>query len=293
MKIIAATALALCLMIAGCSAVPIYAPAPATEPPITAPMPTTPAPAPTPEPDLTPIPTPTPFMHDRAVNCLFIGDSIIGAGAITQTLLDMQESDNPGITLLGTRGEGMNRHEGRGRWRTRDYVSAKEYKDYTNAFYNPAIKKFDFSYYMEQQGYGGVDYVFINLGINDTILCRSDKSINAEIPDILSRLDKMITSIHKYSTDIKIGIFITTPPTSNVERFNEIYKGVLTHARYSRTNKLWIDALFKKYSGHEANNIYLVPVNLYIDPAEIKDVHPTPEGYRQMAAAVWTWLKVH
>jgi lysophospholipase L1-like esterase len=138
-----------------------------------------------------------------------------------------------------------------------------------------------------------VDYVFINLGINDTIAFESDKAINSESPAILKRFDAMIASIRKFDMNIRIGIFITTPATSNVERFNEIYKGAYTHARYSRTNKLWIDALFKKYSGREMDNVFLIPVNLYIDPAEIIDVHPTPEGYRQMGAAVWNWLKLH
>ena len=55
--------------------------------------------------------------------CL-IGDSWIQAGIISQRLLDIAETDVTKIQLIGTRGTGVNRHEGRGGWTVADYASS-------------------------------------------------------------------------------------------------------------------------------------------------------------------------
>jgi lysophospholipase L1-like esterase len=55
---------------------------------------------------------------------LFIGDSLVGAGVITQTLLDISGADVMGISLRGTRGTAPNVHEGRGGWSISDYSTA-------------------------------------------------------------------------------------------------------------------------------------------------------------------------
>lgn len=55
---------------------------------------------------------------------LFVGDSLVAAGVITQTLLDIAGTDVMGLTLLGTRGSGANKHEGRGGWTMLNYTNA-------------------------------------------------------------------------------------------------------------------------------------------------------------------------
>ena len=54
---------------------------------------------------------------------LVIGDSLINAGYITQTLLDLATPDPMDLTLLGTRGSGLNKHEGRGGYVINDYAT--------------------------------------------------------------------------------------------------------------------------------------------------------------------------
>lgn len=57
--------------------------------------------------------------------CLFIGDSLMAAGTITQTLLDIVAAgDVMPVTLVGTRGTGANKHEGRGGWTVANYTTA-------------------------------------------------------------------------------------------------------------------------------------------------------------------------
>jgi lysophospholipase L1-like esterase len=55
---------------------------------------------------------------------LVVGDSLINAGIITQTLIDVAAADVMGVTLLGTRGTAPNQHEGRGGWTVNDYATA-------------------------------------------------------------------------------------------------------------------------------------------------------------------------
>ena len=64
---------------------------------------------------------------------MVIGDSLVNAGVITQTLLDIAASgDGMGVTLLGTQGTAPNKHEGRGGWTVNNYTTAgPTYYDFT------------------------------------------------------------------------------------------------------------------------------------------------------------------
>jgi lysophospholipase L1-like esterase len=55
---------------------------------------------------------------------IIIGDSLVSAGITTQTLLDIAATDVMGITLQGTRGSALNKHEGRGGWTVDNYTTA-------------------------------------------------------------------------------------------------------------------------------------------------------------------------
>ncbi len=52
---------------------------------------------------------------------MVVGDSLVAANIITQTLIDVAAGDSMGVTLLGTRGTAPNVHEGRGGWTINDY----------------------------------------------------------------------------------------------------------------------------------------------------------------------------
>lgn len=67
---------------------------------------------------------PSPSAKSGAINILAIGDSLLAAGDITQQLLDMSVSDVMKVNLIGTRGTGLNKHEGRGGWTINDYTTA-------------------------------------------------------------------------------------------------------------------------------------------------------------------------
>ena len=59
----------------------------------------------------------------QTVKALVIGDSLVNAGVITQRLLDIAVDDVMKVQLIGTRGTGLNKHEGRGGWKIADYAT--------------------------------------------------------------------------------------------------------------------------------------------------------------------------
>ncbi|HCM32282.1 MAG TPA: hypothetical protein DIC32_13260 [Acinetobacter radioresistens] len=60
----------------------------------------------------------------QTVKVQVIGDSLVNSGSITQGLLNIANNDATKIELVGTRGTGLNKHEGRGGWKISDYTSA-------------------------------------------------------------------------------------------------------------------------------------------------------------------------
>lgn len=91
-------------------------------------------------------------------NVLVIGDSYVNAGTITQRLLDISATDVLKTTLIGTRGTGTNKHEGRGGWRVSDYatVGRNDYKFTVSGVttapaINSTVYSFDGRSYMVQE----------------------------------------------------------------------------------------------------------------------------------------------
>lgn len=90
----------------------------------------------------------------QTVKALVIGDSLVNAGFITQRLLDIAVNDAMKVQLIGTRGTGLNKHEGRGGWTIANYASAGQsnYKfTVSGVVTTPAINSANYEF-------GGVTY---------------------------------------------------------------------------------------------------------------------------------------
>jgi lysophospholipase L1-like esterase len=246
---------------------------------------------------------------------LIIGDSTTANGICTQKLLDnFGASEVMDITMLGTKGTAPNLNEGVSGWTANDFYATAGRGGVTNPFWNPSAEAFDFSYYMAQQSYTGVDYVIINLGINDIFSYTDDTTLQAKINTMLTQYQGMIDSIHAYDEDIKIGLALTIPPAYEQNAFGKSNGCGQTRWRYKRNNFLWVKALIEIFSGQEENNIYLVPINTNLDtrhnmgleilPVNARNsdvmetsiianghVHPVESGYHQIADVYWYWLK--
>ena len=230
---------------------------------------------------------------------LFIGDSMTAAGVYASEIVNLFSRDVMNVELLGTRGSGSAKHEGRSGWRAYEYVNNASgvYGDIVaNAFFNSETSKFDFSYYMQQQGYTNVDYVFINLGTND--ISRD----NYNTPDeIVTYFDYMINSIKSYNPNIKIGIWLMPMPCQMENRQRTVKDKFL-----GLTKKL-----IEHYDNREDENLFLVPIYLNVDPLNdfntttiqisnrnpktmticTDNIHPSNYGYYKIADVLFAYIK--
>ncbi|GAA3409283.1 SGNH/GDSL hydrolase family protein [Paenibacillus hodogayensis] len=237
---------------------------------------------------------------DRRV--LFVGDSTTAAGIYTGELLRLFSADYSGVTLLGTKGSGRNAFEGRGGWRVIDYYEKED---------SPFVfeGKFDFSSYMAETGYEGVDDVCIHLGINDIFHASEENGMGELLGRAMPMLENMIADIRRFNAAVRIGIMLIIPPSRTQDSFGRSYGVLQSRRRYKRKWFLWNRELLHRFSGRDG--IDIIPLHVNIDtarnmPSELtagnarngrmelsqsNGVHPAPEGYRQMADVLYAWLK--
>ena len=238
---------------------------------------------------------------------LFIGDSRTSAGYYPYEIQNVLS--NGGITSLGTETttpwignvQKPINHEGRGAWSAKDYVATTSKNGYTNPFINPSTSKFDFSYYMKQQGYASVDVVFLNLGTNGMDSKNLDTSIQANI----DAMDEMITSIRKYNSNIPIIVELVTPPATQDGWTYANHGGSVWEMMFNifRNNEMVIEHYTNK-------NVYLAPTIFNLDrnndygsktmplssrnskevERQTNNLHPNDIGYYKMADVFWAIL---
>ena len=196
-------------------------------------------------------------------------------------------------------------HEGHGGWTAEDFCTLpNKSTGYVNAFYNPSSQAFDFSYYMSRTGFNGVDYVFINLGIND--IAKYDTPTEENINTILGYYQQMIDSIHAYDTNVKIFIGLCILP-AEYEYCEPSFKG----QRQKTTRLYFHKALLSKYENKETDGFVVVPLGFVVDtlrdfPTEQRAiserdstmidfctdiVHPKRQGYLKMADVIFAYIK--
>lgn len=214
----------------------------------------------------------------KTTKVLVIGDSTVTqSNAISQKLLDCFSASGGNLTLLGTKGTAPALHEGRAGWTTTKYCTTAS----DNPFYNNG---FDFSYYMTQQGYSGVDIVVIQLGINDifsmTFENYSDKTT-------LNNIESMVESILSYDGNIKIIVNLISPPNGNGTAFTDSYNTSQIEFVYLTNTIRLSKALIDYYN--ENNYVTISPNNCVLDvTTDINDgVHPNLTGYAKLGQAIY------
>ena len=234
-------------------------------------------------------------------NVMFIGDSLTDMGKYEQKLKDLFDNDVMSINMVGTRGTAPYKNEGRSGWRAYTYVNCANGSDdlstlsSTNPFYNTTSETFDFSYYMANNNINDPDYVFICLGTND--LARGNHDTEA---DIVSYYDTMINSILDYDSNIKVVLWL--PPVhgtlNNTNIINTNYNYVFKMKQY----------LIDNYDNRTAENIYLVPSDLFINTdtdfgtqtenicgetvTSVDDyIHPNNNGFDKIAYPLYYIIK--
>ena len=233
---------------------------------------------------------------------LFIGDSITQDARYVHEVYNLFRRENVSINLLGTRGNGYV-HEGREGWSAYNYCHDKTYLDMENAFYNENADEdsyFDFTYYMTNNHYEGVDDVFINLGIND---------VNGyDNSETLKCYANMITSIKEYDPEIKIFVGLCILPAEYS------YGTGNTANEQNKFNRLeLIKELIEIYDDSEDEGIFVVPYYICIDTENDWDkeeqplssrnndlvdyvtdeysTHPGQSGHNKLADMTYTYIR--
>lgn len=242
----------------------------------------------------------------ETLKVVVIGDSLVAAGDITQTLLDIAGGDVMGVELIGTKGSAPNLHEGRGGWTVARYTS----DDVDNPFWFSG--SFDFVQYLSANEFDAPDWVFINLGINDVFNRTSDAETVAATANIFNNLDTMIASFKAAGSDVRVGLMIPVPPARDQDAFGSSYGSGQTRWRFKRNILIYAREMIARYSGQEGERVYLVPTNTALDttnnvrrsaeaPVNSRSstqvrrmnngVHPAATGYQQMSDALWAFMK--
>ncbi|MCI8342693.1 MAG: hypothetical protein HFE62_05705 [Firmicutes bacterium] len=227
---------------------------------------------------------------ERDIKVMLLGDSLINEDKYPRFLGEMLGER---AKLVGTRGSGSFLHEGRGGWAIYDYCNSESKYGYTNPFLNNG--KFDFSYYMKNNGFENVDYVVVNLGINDlNLIGHNDSS------EILSYFDSVIKSIFEFDPDTKI--VINTP----IMLFDTNETVTAKNARLE-----FIEKLNEKYGSQANEGIFFSPSYIMLDPYmdfKLKEpvmndenqngsfvvtdtTHPADSGYKKIAESTYKVIK--
>ena len=235
---------------------------------------------------------------------LIIGDSTTANGEYTGEMLNLFNSDVMDITLLGTKGTGLNKHEGIAGWKISDF-----YTSVTSPFVFSG--SFNFAQYLSTNSLTTPYYVCIHLGINDVGNYTSDAATQAAMTTMVSQLEAMITNI--MATGVaRIGMMVTIPPSATQDAFGNNYGSGLNRNRMRRNILLWARKMIDTFGGRTGSGIYLIPINCNLDTVnnmsfgasapvnsrstinvirQNNGVHPATPGYYQMADTMFAFLK--
>lgn len=172
----------------------------------------------------------------------------------------------------------------------------------------------NFAQYLTNNAIALPNWVFVALGINDCFSETDDAACSALADAELLKLDALIASIKAADANVKLGLIIPSPPSAHQDAFGANYASGQTRWRFKRNILIWARQLIAKYAGQEASRIYLVPSNTALDTVnnmntaasapvnsrsavsvsrQNNGVHPADAGYRQIADALWAFLKYY
>lgn len=239
----------------------------------------------------------------KEISVLVIGDGTIESGYATKKMLDLATADGNKLTLLGTRtathiNDANNRYEGRSGWRASTYLRDIKNADNeaVNPFFNPEEKRFDFSYYMQQQEYSSVDVVCIQLGISDIFGAPTDEALYTAgyLQSYFGNMGIIIDSIHQFDPNIKIVWNLITPGSVEQEKFEIAYGKSQTADQYKKNTYMTNLEIIKNRS--DENNVYIASTNAPLDTVNDMQmggsggVHPADKGCQDIGTALYNMI---
>ena len=211
-------------------------------------------------------------------NMIMMGDSFVDGQDYLIPLKEMIAVNGGTLNTYGTRNGGTT--EGYAGAKAKQFCEANQFSSTeVNPFWYGC---FHFDLYMQNFGadYPTIDYVNINLGINDLVSC--SKGI---ADTTLGYITTIVNSIHDYNPNIKIIINTVSLPSS--------VDGRLNYAPRNNMKKVIIEyneKLIRKFE--EVTNVIVNNNCLQIDPATMirDDVHLTDEGWTILAKSVYVCM---
>ena len=236
---------------------------------------------------------------------LMIGDSLTAAGYSAYEIASVLSAS--GVESLGTltaspwigNVQKSVNMEGRGGWSAYNYMHTASKNGNTNAFLNPTTNLFDFSYYMAQQGYSGVDIVLLNLGTNGL----------EDIQRDVEAMGQIIASIHNYNANIPVVVHLTPPPATQ-NGWTYINHGAGAEEFRLKTLSM-VKAIITAFGAMQSNNVYISCIYgcldryhdfAYMEEAvsqrnpfqvirQVNNVHPSEYGYYKFADVYWGMIE--
>lgn len=137
-----------------------------------------------------------------------------------------------------------------------------------NQFFNPATRRFDFSYYMNKyHSNAKIDYVVSFAGLND-VIWNPTQIFSSTIQKLLSKVKNIISSIHEYDPTIKIILGTVTPQPEGDTFTSAQYGDDFKHYERCKYNQeLWNDLLISELSTDDmiSKNVYIIPTSAHFD----------------------------
>ena len=235
---------------------------------------------------------------------MVIGDSYINSGVITQQILDCAANDVTKVQLIGTRGSGSNKHEGRSGWKISDYTSSRS----DNPFWING--KVDYPQYLTNNSLATPDIIIIELGVNDSFAQTTDADVVTMTQTAFSNLDTLIASFKAANANVKIGLCLP-PKYADQDAFGNDYGTQYDAWRCSRNIAIYNRELIARYKDSEPQNIYVVASGFNVDTlnnypttqelinsqnstlidVQNNSVHPYDKGYKQIGDMMFVFIK--
>ncbi len=231
---------------------------------------------------------------------------------------------NPKVTFVGThKPAGADiYHEHYGGWGFKYFytVFGKDPKGYHRdrspfVFKEPGGEPvFDFRRYLDEDLKGArPDYIHIQLGTNDGFALDPDgSSLEKELDAILTHADTLIGGMRKVLPHAVISVGTVIQANADDRAFLESYRPYPqfhSEWRWRRVQMKLARKMLEHFEGRSKENILMVPTHLAVDPLDgysahlflpsgvdeklSNAVHPTPEGERQLAGAIYSVVKAH
>ncbi|MEQ2005439.1 MAG: SGNH/GDSL hydrolase family protein [Limisphaerales bacterium] len=249
----------------------------------------------------------------QSITLLIVGDSLTHASAYPNEIARLLSlPGNPKWRMLGTHkpaGAATNvAHEGYGGWTWNRFNTlfnpARPMPGYTNS--SPFVAatgpqnqpRLDVANYLAKHCDGRApDYVTFLLGINDCFRLKADNpaALDEGITQMLKEADKLLAAFRMAAPRAELGVSLTTPGNIRDGAFEANYKGLYPRANWRAVQHRLVERQLAHFRGREAEGIFIVPTELNLDIAagypDNNAVHPNAEGYRQIGASFYAWLK--